>query len=97
MNDTPEFNRAKQLSIVLAEIDRLRASKIHSCHSECARPNCVLRRELTAVTAQRDRLAEAAQNLCMALIAKEPIDIIELMNAVGEALQSSKQFSPDPR
>ena len=53
--------------------------------------------ELTAVTEQRDRLAEAALNLCMALIAKDPIDITELMHAVGDALQSSKQLSPDPR
>jgi hypothetical protein len=61
MNTPPEFNRAKQLSITLAEIDRLAASKIHSCHSECARPNCVLRRELKAVSAQRDMLVEALE------------------------------------
>jgi hypothetical protein len=33
----------------------------------------------------------------MALIAKDPIDITELMHAVGDALQFSKQLSPDPR
>jgi len=27
---------------------------IHSCHSECQKPNCVLRRELTTITEQRD-------------------------------------------
>jgi uncharacterized coiled-coil DUF342 family protein len=35
--------------------DRLDVSGIHSCHSECQQSNCVLRRELTAVTEQRDR------------------------------------------
>ena len=57
----------------------------------------IAERERDEARVQRDRLAEAAQNLCMALIAKEPIDITELMNAVGDALQSSKQLSPDPR
>jgi hypothetical protein len=44
----------EQLSIALAEIDRLDVAGIHSCHSECERANCVLRRELTTITAQRD-------------------------------------------
>jgi len=44
----------EQLSIALAEINRLDVTGIHSCHSECQKPNCVLRRELTTITEQRD-------------------------------------------
>jgi hypothetical protein len=44
----------EQLSIALAEIDRSDVAGIHSCHSECERTNCVLRRELTTITEQRD-------------------------------------------
>ena len=35
-----------------AEIERLDTAGIHSCHDNCQRPNCVLRRELKAVTEQ---------------------------------------------
>jgi hypothetical protein len=55
-----------QLTAALAEIDRLDVAGIHTCHSECQKSNCVLRRELTAVTAQRDRLAESLANLVKA-------------------------------
>jgi len=47
-----------KLIAALAEIDRLDVSGIHSCHSECQKSNCVLRRELTAVTEQRDEARE---------------------------------------
>jgi hypothetical protein len=53
----------RELTIALAEIDRLDVAGIHTCHSECQKSNCVLRRELTAVTEQRDRLAEALRKL----------------------------------
>jgi hypothetical protein len=43
-----------QLTAALAEIERLDVAGIHTCHSECQKSNCVLRRELTAVTEQRD-------------------------------------------
>jgi hypothetical protein len=48
----------RELTIALAEIDRLDVSGIHSCHSECKKSNCVLRRELAAATKQRDELAD---------------------------------------
>ena len=48
-----------KLIAALAEIDRLDVAGIHTCHSECQKSNCVLRRELTAVTEQRDELAQA--------------------------------------
>ena len=50
---------SRQLERELAEaqdrIDDLTATGIHSCGSECKRPNCVLRRELTEA---RDQLNE---------------------------------------
>ena len=51
----------RELTIALAEIDRLDVAGIHTCHSECAKSNCVLRRELNAVTEQRDMLVEALE------------------------------------
>ena len=45
-----------KLTAALAEIDRLDVAGIHSCHANCQKPICVMRRELTAVTEQRDRL-----------------------------------------
>ena len=50
-----------KLIAALAEIDRLDVAGIHTCHSECQKSNCVLRRELAAVTEQRDRLVEALE------------------------------------
>jgi hypothetical protein len=58
---------SRQLERELAEaqdrIDDLTATGIHSCGSECKRPNCVLRRELAEVTKQRDALAVALRGL----------------------------------
>jgi len=45
-----------ELTAARAEIERLDTAGIHSCHNDCQRPNCVLRRELKAVTEQRDDL-----------------------------------------
>ena len=53
----------RELNAARAEIERLDTAGIHSCHNDCQRPNCVLRRELKAVTEQRDRLAEALWNM----------------------------------
>ena len=46
----------RELTAALAEIDRLDVSGIHSCHANCQKSMCVMRRELTAVTKQRDEL-----------------------------------------
>jgi len=45
-----------ELTAARAELERLDTAGIHSCHDNCQRPNCVLRRELKAVTEQRDGL-----------------------------------------
>jgi uncharacterized coiled-coil protein SlyX len=47
-----------------------------------------LNKRLTAVTKQRDRLAEALRELCKALMTANPRDITELLNKAGDALQS---------
>ena len=52
-----------ELTAALAEIDRLDVAGIHSCHANCQKSMCVMRRELAAVTEQRDRLAEALRKL----------------------------------
>lgn len=49
----------RELTAAREEIERLQCAGIHSCSDICQRPNCVLRREIKAVTEQRDRLAEA--------------------------------------
>jgi len=49
----------RELNAARAEIERLDTAGIHSCHKDCQRPNCVLRRELKAVTEKRDGLKQA--------------------------------------
>lgn len=41
-------------------LENLKAASIHTCHDQCKRPMCVLRRERDAERALADRLAEAA-------------------------------------
>jgi len=59
-----------KLIAALAEIDRLDVAGIHTCHSECQKSNCVLRRELTAVTEQRDEARETLAELRASLTTK---------------------------
>ena len=52
-----EYDQAiKQRDAAREEIERLQCAGIHSCHDNCERPNCVLRREIKAITEQRDGL-----------------------------------------
>ena len=53
----------RELTAALAEIDRLDVSGIHSCHANCQKSMCVMRRELTAVTKQRDEMTKYANKL----------------------------------
>jgi len=55
-----------KLIAALAEIDRLDVAGIHTCHSECQKSNCVLRRELAAVTKQRDEALEKVATMVLA-------------------------------
>ena len=52
-----------KLTAALAEIDRLDVAGIHSCHANCQKSMCVMRRELTAVTKQRDEMTKYANKL----------------------------------
>ena len=48
----------RELTAAREEIERLECAGIHSCHDNCERPNCVLRRQIKALTEQRDGLHE---------------------------------------
>jgi hypothetical protein len=45
---------------------------------------------------QRDRLAEALRKLCEALLTANPLDITELINTAGDALQSLTKTQTEP-
>lgn len=47
-------------------------------------------KDLYEARKQRDRLADAGRNLCMALLVKEPRNLTYLINQVGEAIASVK-------
>ncbi len=68
-----------ELTAARAEIERLDTAGIHSCHKNCQRPNCVLRRELRAVTEQRD-VASQCHKWCY----EDRKRIIEELTAVTE-------------
>jgi FtsZ-binding cell division protein ZapB len=52
-----------ELAAVKADNERLDINAIHSCHDQCTRTACVLRRELAAVKAERDGLRERVASL----------------------------------
>jgi hypothetical protein len=64
----------RELTAARAEIERLDTAGIHSCHDNCQRPNCVLMRELKAVTEQRDRLADLVKQFVSILDITEESD-----------------------
>jgi len=68
-----------ELAAARAEIERIDVSGIHSCHDNCQRWTCVLRRELKAVTEQRDEAREQRDRLAFKL----------LMATVGEPNSSA--------
>jgi len=47
-----------ELTAVREEIERLDTAGIHSCHKDCQRPNCVLRRERDEARAELEKLTE---------------------------------------
>jgi hypothetical protein len=67
LHDEWAFALCRQLERELAEArDRQWANAIHSCHNECARPMCVLRRE-------RDEWKEKAEVILRALAATQDV------------------------
>jgi DNA repair exonuclease SbcCD ATPase subunit len=71
----------RELTAARAEIERLDTVGIHSCHDNCQRPNCVLRRELNAVTEQREYWANLWADLareCVKDIAKVEREVVTL-------------------
>ena len=82
-------DKAAELNAARAEIERLDTAGIHSCHKDCQRPNCVLRRELKAVTEQRDRLEVALQKLADCDWIITPHDRMDAVRTIArKALQS---------
>lgn len=63
-----------ELTAALAEIDRLDVAGIHSCHANCQKSMCVMRRELTAVTEQRNSLADLVKQFISILDITEESD-----------------------
>ena len=57
--------------------------------------NLNLATELTAITEQRDRLAEALRELCETLLKDKPRDITESLYKAGDALAAVKGGSND--
>ena len=51
-----EYLYQKKIEELQAEVERLQTNSIHSCHDECARQLCVLRR-------QRDKLTEGLREI----------------------------------
>jgi len=47
-------NAAAELRTLRAELERRKYDDIHTCHDECQREACVLRREIKALRAERD-------------------------------------------
>jgi phenylacetate-coenzyme A ligase PaaK-like adenylate-forming protein len=45
------------------EIENLKAAGIHTCHDQCQRPMCVMRRQRDEAIQQRDRLEEALRSI----------------------------------
>ena len=76
-SDTPRTDHVVKKS---DQKDAEMAFVIMTDHADC------LERELTAVTEQRDRLAEALRELCIALLTDTQPDITELLNKAGAAM-----------
>ena len=77
------------LTEVADRLDNLFASGIHTCHADCQRPMCVLRRErdkahadLARVTAERDALLNN-QELIQARIATYERALVQYANSIN--------------
>jgi hypothetical protein len=56
-----------------------------------------LESQIITVEEQRDTLAEALRELCKALLKDKPMDITELLNKAGDALNAVKGGSDERR
>jgi hypothetical protein len=70
-----------ELTAARAEIERLDTAGIHSCHKDCQRPNCVLRRE-------RDELAT-----CLASEKITRNHIVELASKTERELNEARRLA----
>jgi DNA-directed RNA polymerase specialized sigma54-like protein len=76
----------RELTAARAEIERLDVAGIHSCHKDCQRPNCVLRRE-------RDELATclASEKITRNHIVERASETERELKAVTEQRDGLKQ------
>jgi hypothetical protein len=87
----------EELAAAREEIERLDTVGIHSCHNDCQRPNCVLRRELKAVTEQRDEEREIYGKSYSAELARSN-HYKQQRDRLAEAIRKHKEtlpFAPD--
>jgi hypothetical protein len=72
---TPDMlgEAAAELRTLRAELERRKYDTMHTCHAECQRDACVLRREVDALRAQ---LAEARENERAAVFKWRTVDLI---------------------
>jgi ATP/maltotriose-dependent transcriptional regulator MalT len=50
---------ANEIERLTAELERRKYDTMHTCHADCQREACVLRREVDALRAERDAAADA--------------------------------------
>jgi hypothetical protein len=76
-----------ELNEARAEIERLDTAGIHSCHKDCQRPNCVLRRE-------RDELATclASEKITRNHIVERASETERELNAVTEQRDKEREI-----
>ena len=82
-------NALKERDEARRKLNDLNVTAIHSCHNECQRPICVLRRE-------RDEAREALRKAIRFVEAYEPhsrgveVDQNETLNIIRKALEETK-------
>ena len=85
-----------ELTAALAEIDRLDVAGIHSCHANCQKSMCVMRRELTAVTKQRDELKNKLEkSKCYKNVMKrDNAELRKQRDRLAESLEQLMSYQP---
>jgi len=62
---------ALALEALAGEVERLTTNGIHTCHDQCQRLPCVQGREIRALTAERDRLKAALEEIVRHEVSRE--------------------------
>lgn len=81
--------RLSTQSSMQAEIDRLTANGIHTCHDQCERPLCVLRRERNAAQARIEELEAALRPIARLA---ETVDKGQWLDQAGFTLMHHHEY-----